>query len=330
MAKRSRKDSAVADAQRAIGTELTPRNIWVKTKGDDHGVSYSVMIKPEEDHEGQIELLRQALQDIPAVPKISPPKHSDEDLLTLIPVSDVHFGMRAWAREAGADYDIKIARKRLIEWVTHVVSVSPQSGTAVLLVNGDLLHMNDDKAQTPKSKHALDVDNRVFLTLEQTIEALCVCTEACLMRHKKVMLVLKPGNHDPIAYMAVLFALAERYRKNDRVYVEKEPTEYWVHKFGKVMLASHHGDKGTAQRMVQYMADGYAKIWGTTTYRYLWTGHLHHHRSQDIGGMCWEQNRAVTEKDAYAANNAYTGRAELQAVTCHKERGETARVRITV
>jgi hypothetical protein len=69
-------------------------------------------------------------------------------------------------------------------------------------------------------------------------------------------------------------------------------------------------------------------MWGRTKFRFLFTGHLHHHKSADIGGVQWEQLRAVTAKDAYAVAHGYTARAEMQAVTYHKERGEVSRVRV--
>jgi hypothetical protein len=80
--------------------------------------------------------------------------------------------------------------------------------------------------------------------------------------------------------------------------------------------------------MVMFLADQYADIWGKTTHRFLWTGHLHHHKSADIGGVKHEQLRALTSRDAYAVAHAYTARAQLQAVTYHREKGEISRVSV--
>jgi hypothetical protein len=71
-------------------------------------------------------------------------------------------------------------------------------------------------------------------------------------------------------------------------------------------------------------------MWGRTKYRYLFTGHLHHHKSQDLGGVHWEQLRAITAKDAYAASHAYSGRSEMQAITYDRQRGEISRVRVAL
>ena len=95
------------------------------------------------------------------------------------------------------------------------------------------------------------------------------------------------------------------------------------------MLAAHHGHGAKADRIVHFIADQYREVWGATRHRFLWTGHLHHHKSQDIGGVQWEQLRAVTARDAYAVSHAYASRAQLQAITYHRDRGEIMRVKVS-
>jgi hypothetical protein len=172
------------------------------------------------------------------------------------------------------------------------------------------------------------VDTRHYRTVDTTIAAMASAIELCAKRHARVIVRILPGNHNPTSYLAIMFALAERYRENPRIEVQKIPGEYFVHQFGKVLLSAHHGDKAKAERMVMFLADQYAAIWGRTNYRYLWTGHLHHHKSADIGGVQWEQLRALTARDAYAVSHAYCARAQLQAVTYHRQRGEVQRVKV--
>jgi hypothetical protein len=281
-----------------------------------------------EEPEDVAERIKEALADIDAIPSVPAPDHVDADLCTLYPIADVHIGMRAWARETGEDYDTDIATKRLMSWVGQCVASSPASHTAIVLDVGDLTHADDETGLTPKSRHSLDVDTRHFRTLDATIQALSVCIELALAKHNRVIVRILPGNHNINSYMAVMFALAERFRDNERVNVQKAPGEFFVHEFGKVLLAAHHGDKAKADRMVHYLADQYAEIWGRTKHRFLFTGHLHHHRSQDIGGVQWEQLRAVTPRDAYAVSNAFSARAQLQAITFHRSRGEVSRVKV--
>jgi hypothetical protein len=129
--------------------------------------------------------------------------------------------------------------------------------------------------------------------------------------------------------MAVLFALAERYRDNARIEVQKVPGEFFAYQFGKVLIAAHHGDKAKAERLVMFMADQYPEMWGASRHRFLYTGHLHHTKMADIGGVQHEQLRAVTARDAYAVAHGYTARAQMQAITFQKDSGEVSRIKVT-
>lgn len=324
----ARLDPAISDSMAAVGTNLVPALAWAKTKSKD-GTSYSVLLKPQADDQSIIDKIRSAFEGIDVAPPIDPPAQVDADLLTLYPLADVHIGMMAWAREAGEDYDTSLACERVRDWVGQCVASAPMAHTAVILGVGDLLHADDQRNVTPRSKHQLDVDTRHFKTIDVTIAALASCVDVALTKHQHIILRILPGNHDTHSHLAVLFALAERYRENPRVEVQKEPSEFFAYEFGTVMLSAHHGDKAKAERMVLFLADEYPELWGRTRHRFLFTGHLHHHKSQDIGGVQWEQLRAVTPRDAYAASHAYSARAQMQAITYHRDRGEIARVKVS-
>lgn len=318
----------LADRLRAGGA-ADPSDVhsaWLKDKDGDS--VYVYFGKPERETEDVMDRIREAMVGIPAASTVPPPRYADEDLLTIYPLADAHVGMVAWGRETGEAYDTSLAVARITDWIGRCVAASPPSGTALILDVGDLMHADDQTNQTPHSKHVLDVDTRHYRTLEVTIAALATSVELALQKHAKVIVRILPGNHNPHSYMAIMFALAERYRNEPRVTVQKVPGEFFMMEFGKVMIAAHHGDKAKAGRMVHFIADQYAEAWGRTKHRFLFTGHLHGHKSEDIGGVTWEQLRALTARDAYAVSNAYTARAQLQGITIHKDRGEIQRVKI--
>lgn len=323
------RDPAVNGAMAAVNTGLIPSVAWIKTKPTDDAPGYSVMLRPaEQTPEDVAQAIRGILEGMAPAPPATMRVQCDEDLLTVYPLADVHIGMMSWGRETGEDYDTAIAADRVRSWVGRAVDASPSSAEAVILDVGDLTHADDQTNQTPRSKHILDVDSRHFRTLEVTITTLAYAVEYALRKHSKVTVRILPGNHNPTSYLAVLFALAERYRNEPRVDVQKVPGEFWVHRFGDCLLAAHHGHGGKPERMVFFLADEYAQIWGQTKHRFLWTGHMHHLKAADIGGVQWEQLRAVTARDAHSISNAYSARAQLQAITLHKRLGEVLRVKV--
>jgi hypothetical protein len=322
-------DPAVRDSMSAVNTGMVPALVWAKTKSQD-GTSYSTLLKPEQDTPDSIaDRLRTALEGMePALP-ISAPEQTLANLLTVYPLADVHAGMRAWGKETGEDYDTDIATNRVREWVGRAVEASPASETAVILGLGDLLHADDQQNMTPRSKHVLDVDTRHFKTLDVTIQALAYGIEYAAQKHARVIVRILPGNHDITAYMAIMFALHERYRENPRIEVQKIPGEFFVMRHGNCLVAAHHGHGAKPERMVMFLADEHAEDWGKTRHRFLFTGHLHHLKMADIGGVQWMQLRAITAKDAYAAGNAYSARASLEAITFDADQGEIQRVRVS-
>lgn len=323
------RDPAVAAGMDAVGTGITPAGMWIKTGKDEDGVSRSIYLKPaQEVTEDALERIRAAFEGMEPAEPVAAPEAVLADLCTVYPIADAHLGLRAWSKETGSDYDTNIAAERVGNWMAQCVASSPPSETAIILDIGDWTHANDDTNQTPRSKHVLDVDTRMFRTLDVGIATLGGTVESALTKHRTVHVVILPGNHDATIYLAVMFALAERYRNEPRVVVHKKPGEFFLHEFGRVMIAAHHGDKAKADRLVHFVADEFAEAWGRTKHRFLFTGHLHHHKSQDIGGMKWEQLRAVTERDAYAISHAYSARAQLQAITYHADRGEIQRVAV--
>lgn len=325
------RDTAIQAAMTAVKTDMVPALAWAKTKPDADGNSYSVLLKPEAAG-GQTlaESVRAALEDLPPVQPVAAPLAVDDDLTTVIPIADAHIGMMAWGEETGEDYDTKIGVNRLMSWVGRCIEAAPASGHAIILDVGDLTHADNQDNRTRASGHILDVDTRHFKTIMATVAALVYAVDYALRKHRRVTVKIIPGNHNPDSYVGVLVGLVGHYRLEPRVKIQAKPGEYFAHKFGDCLIAAHHGHRAKPDRMVMFLADEYAELWGSTRHRFLFTGHMHHHKSADIGGVRWEQLRALTARDAYSVGSAYLARSELQAITYHRTRGEIQRVRVGV
>src|SRR6056297_2851326 len=178
-------DPAILSAMQAVGTEMTPHGVWAKVDG------YSVYLRPPQIQDSLLDRVREAMDGITPAKPVAPAANLLNNLCTVYPIADRHNGLRAWGRETGEDYDHKIAGKRLVEWVGKCVDASPASELAVVLDVGDGEHMDDATNATPTSKHALDVDTRVFLTIETSVESLATAidklsTEVSMVRNTRV------------------------------------------------------------------------------------------------------------------------------------------------
>ena len=320
-------DEAVKGAMKSVGMSDADalHSGWIKSE------TASLYFKmPNEGGKPKADIIRDMFENVPACLPIPDPREYTEGLMTVYPIFDAHIGMRASVGESGADMDNEIAQKRIANGVGQCIASSPASEMAVVIIGGDALHANDQTAQTPQSKHVLDVASSFEEAVECAINTFAACIEMAAAKHYGVTVAVIPGNHDRDAYLAIMYALRERYRDNPRIEVQRKAGEFFVMEWGKCMICAHHGDKAKAERLVMHMADEWSEMWGRTRFRYYFTGHLHHAKLQDIGGVQVEQLRAATTKDSYAASHGYSSRSDLQAITYRTDVGEVSRVRVSL
>lgn len=314
-------DPAIAESMGAVGTGLVPGLVWAKTKSED-GTSFSVLLKPPQDApEDTAERIRAALEGMQPAEPVVAPEAVMADLCTVWPVMDMHLGMKAWSKETGAeDYDLALAAQDMRHAFAKVIAMTPASKRGVLLIGGDFFHSDDSRAETPASKHKLDVDGRFFKVLDVGVTILAETIDRLLAKHGEVVIRTLRGNHDPHSHLVLVFALAERYRNEPRVTVEKDPRDLFMMQWGRCAVFAHHGDKGKPQQMALYLSD-VCPFWSETRHRFYLTGHVHHDQAKDIGPLRWESLRAFCPPDSYSASMGYGGRRALQSLTFHSQDG---------
>lgn len=327
-AARSDVDPGMLSAAHETGLSLdTARHGWRRVQRDDGGFD-SVFWKQEDQQasaQSWAEVFREALVDAPTSLPSPEPVKTKADCLPRYLIADVHWGMRSWDVETGENYDIKIASNRFHELMGECLEYTPACDEAVIVNLGDTIHSNDSSNMTPTSGHVLDVDSRPGKIMYEAVKAQVTQIEAAKRKHKHVRVVILGGNHDPDLSQAVGIAILMRFEEDPRVTVQWHPRKLWCMQFGRVLLAGHHGDKTSPDRLVMQVADDYAPIWGQTYWRYLDTGHIHHDHGKDIGGIYWQSHRAITGRDAAAAGMGYTSRRTMKAITVHREDGEKSR-----
>jgi Calcineurin-like phosphoesterase len=265
-----------------------------------------------------LQRIADAFSGIPAAVPPAPPEHVQDDLCVLWPLYDVHWGMHAWGKETGGhDYDLKLAENDLIGAFERLLAMVPFTAEAVILIGGDFFHADDDTAQTPGHKHQLDVDGRVFKTIDTAIRALDFVIHRVLSKAAKVNVRVLRGNHDVHSHLYLTFALAERFRSCD-VAVQKDPRDLFMYQWGRTSIFAHHGDKMKPEEMVMRLADQ-CPFWSSTPHRYAYTGHKHKMAAQRIGGVHWEQLDAFAPPDAYGST--WTGRRAFKAEVFHRHSG---------
>lgn len=308
------RDPAIQGAMDAISSGMEPSTVWVKTDG------YSVMLRPERKAGMTLEDIADAFDNITPADPVDAPDGVMDDLLTIYPLFDVHFGMLAWGEETGEDYDTKLASSDMAMAMVKTCALTPDSHTALLIVGGDFFHADNDNAETPASKHKLDVDGRHDRVIDLGVDLLANTIETLLHKHKEVKVKVLRGNHDESAHRVLRVAMSQRYRNEPRVIVDSGKADLFHMSWGVGLIAAHHGDRSKPERLALEIADTCPE-WSSTSQRYVFTGHVHHAQVKDMGAIQWESLRAFCPRDAYAAGHHYSSRRQMQSITFHKEDG---------
>ncbi len=298
---------------------------------DSNGEAKLKWIKTDVNKELQLEQLHKAISSSFEEYKgksfeVSEPKHTDEDLLCLIPIGDAHVGMMAWHEECGEDFDLKYAEFYLTRAMERLVESAPNAETCIIADMGDFLHRQDNKNQTPNSGAILDCDNRTLKMMRIAVKILIHAVNKALGKFNTVILKNVCGNHSPEGEQMLSLAMELYFHNNDRVIVESEPNKFWYYQHGKTLLGFHHGDKVKQAELPMIMASDVPKKWGDTNFRYFFIGHIHHQSLKEYQGCSVESINTLTPNDSWHHGSGYRSRKNIKMIVMHKEYGEVERI----
>ena len=312
---------------------FTPKKVTYHVKDGNVVQSWPRFSPDDKSLEEIAEALKAAFVDYepPRLPT-QPPASPDEDTLTLYPLSDLHVGLQTWARETESDWDLKIAERVIGETIDKVVARSPSSAQGVVLIGGDVTHADNNTNQTPRSGNLLDVDGRYQKIIGVTAHLMVRVIDAALTRNLNILVRVLKGNHDEHTSVAIAYFLAAWYRSEPRVTVDLDPSLFWWHRFGSVMLGATHGHTVKIEKMPGIMAHRRAEDWGLTRFRYVHGFHLHKSEkfATEGNGVISEIHQAPVPKDAWAYGAGYLSGRSLNSITYHREFGEESRCRVAI
>ena len=253
------------------------------------------------------------------------PKLCDADLATLYPLADLHVGLLSWQKETGFNYDLKIGRKTIETAITRLFQVTPPSKQAVVLGLGDLLHADNYAGMTAQSKNILDVDGRWPRVLTTATQIVLYAIDRALQKHRHVLVRILPGNHDEQSAIAVTLGVAMYHHNNSRVTVDDDAGPFWWWTWGQSLIGAAHGDKAKMKDLPGLMPQANKEAWGKTTFRHIYSGHIHQQSGLEKNGVVVESLQAPCAPDAWHTKMGYGAGRSLQAITYHKDRGRILR-----
>lgn len=285
------------------------------------------------DAEAALEAMQAAIAGMAAeLPRLAPvpaPAAANDDLCNLYTYSDFHLGMLAQAEEGGANWDIKIAERTLMDSFAMMLAQSPAAHTAVVNIQGDMLHSDGLLPVTPAHRHVLDQDGRFGRIVETAIRSIRALVALALEKHQAVHLVICEGNHDEASSVWLRLLFKAFYENEPRITVNASELPFYVFEWGQVMLGFHHGHKVKNEQLPLLFAAQFPEEWGRTKRRAVHCGHRHHCDEKEYNGVTVVQHPTIAARDAYAARGGWIADRAVQSITYSKRFGQVGRVFVT-
>jgi hypothetical protein len=297
----------------------------ISTYYDDEGKVRGQWVKSQIDEDHRIQAVLDAVatlaEDFKGVADPIPaPEENTDDLLCVYPFGDPHFGMYAWADEAGENFDLKIAERDLVTAVDHLVSLAPPAKQALIISLGDMFH-SDSKRSATTAGTQVDTDCRYGKVMQVVIRAMKRCIDRALEKHAEVSVICASGNHDELSSQVLAVCLSLFYDRESRVKINTSPSKFYWHRFGLNLIGVHHGDTAKPQDLPGVMACDRSKDWGETVHRHFYCGHVHHESVKEFPGVVVETFRTLAPKDAWHAAQGYRSGRDMRMDVWHVEDG---------
>jgi len=306
----------------------------VSTLYNDEGKPVSQWVKSASDKEAQfqmmIERIELACEGIKPWKPVKTPKVVEDDLLSLLVITDFHLGSYCWGQETSEDYDTNMARDLFLSSVKEMIDSTPKSKIGMLCNLGDFLHWDGLEQLTPSGKNLLEGDSRYSRIVDIAMTVMDEAVRMMLKKYEKVVFVCAEGNHDLAGSIWLRKFIRKLYAKEPRLEVIDNDFPYYAYRHGETMLCFHHGHKAKMGSLPKVFASEprFREDWGKSKIAYIHSGHYHHERLLEDAGAITEQHPTLASRDSYATRLGLMSQRGAKVITYDAADGEVARITV--
>ena len=296
-----------------------PVGQWVKSVADKEA-QFQMMIE-------RIELACEGMKPWKPVRK---PKTTQDNLLSLLVITDFHLGSYCWGQETSEDYDTNMARDLFLSSIKEMIDSTPKSKIGLLCNLGDFLHWDGLDQLTPTGKHLLEGDSRYSRIVDIAMMVMTEAVRMMLEKYEKVVFVCAEGNHDIAGSIWLRKFIRKLYANETRLEVIDNDFPYYAYRHGEIMLCFHHGHKVKMDRLPKVFASEprFREDWGRSKVAYIHSGHYHSERVLEDAGAITEQHPTLASRDSYATRLGLMSQRGAKVITYDATDGEVARITV--
>lgn len=263
--------------------------------------------------------------------KLSNREELEEDLMTLIPIPDLHLGLEIEPERVSHNFkwNTDIAVKYYTEAISYVLDKSPKSKELVLVDLGDILHSPNNGNRTPNSGHVLDVSGSAEKNMLTLFNIMIETIQKALTKFEKVYFYSVPGNHNMDISLSLKCVLKNYFRNEERVIIDIDKyNNIYYHGFGDTLLSFTHGDEIKVDKIESVMfADNLDTI---SKYKKFdaFFGHIHHNSQKQKGLVNARSLKNIIPCDKWASSVGFRNNdvGYMQAFIYHKNSGEISSI----
>ena len=301
---------------------------WQQGKGDGVKNLYSsrITVKPKEiptDKEWYENLLNNIAVKHDNTKSVYYSNYSKTGEMLVVALDDLHWGREAWIEETGEEYNRDIARKRILDNVSKIVTKfrDRKFENITLKMGSDFLNSNYDGVTT-LHKNPQDNDGGFKRIFSSGIELLI---EVIDMFHDlaPVNVVWVSGNHGEKEDYFLSKCIEMYYMNIDGVDVDATAFPRKYRKFGTNLIGFMHGDKEKKETIPNLMACEAPAYWSNTSEHVFITGHLHNVRERTFeeNGVTVFTVPTLISNDIWTKSKGYNARKRTMCFIFDRENG---------
>jgi len=306
----------------------------VSTYYNEDGNPVGQWVKSVADKEAQfqmmIERIELACDGITPWKPVKEPKQVEQDLLSLLVITDFHLGSYCWGQETSEDYDTNMARDLFLSSIKEMIDSTPKSKIGMLCNLGDFLHWDGLEQLTPSGKNLLEGDSRYSRIVDIAMTVMNEAVRMMLEKYEQVVFVCAEGNHDIAGSIWLRKFIRKMYANEPRLQVIDNDFPYYAYRHGEIMLCFHHGHKAKMGNLPKVFSSEprFRQDWGRSKVAYIHSGHYHSERVLEDAGAITEQHPTLASRDSYATRLGLMSQRGAKVITYDSTDGEVARITV--
>ena len=239
-----------------------------------YSVSVSLKRKKEQWTEKSVDFLFESIKnkDLYSLPEKSY-KNENYKHSFLLPLVDLHLGLKATKQACGNEYNIDIAEQLYYDVINKSIEKikNIKLKEIVFLVGNDFLNSDNLNGTTVKGT-SQDNSDFWFTMIDKGIEMIIRGTNS-LLEYAPVKIMHVPANHDEHSMYGIMKAVEKYYEGNKNVSVDVSPLPRKYYRFGKSVVGFVHDMP--IKKCLEIMSVEAKEYW-TECNKFFWMmGHLH-------------------------------------------------------